>query len=107
MDDRQLMKFFARLTRRQQEVLQLTSEGLTNKEIGRRLFVEPSVVAGHLTTIYEELFNFVGFEESERPKRYAVIRLFSTFFFEHPELQIAASQPRAQRTVPDARTAVD
>jgi DNA-binding NarL/FixJ family response regulator len=36
-------------------VLQLVSEGFTNIEIGRRLFISPKTVKTHLQHIYEKL----------------------------------------------------
>lgn len=45
----------ARLTPREREVLRLVAEGLTNPEIGRRLWVAPSTVAKHLEQAYSKL----------------------------------------------------
>jgi len=44
-----------RLTRREYEVLVLLVEGLTNKEIGVKLFISPRTVEAHLRHIYEKL----------------------------------------------------
>lgn len=43
MDDKHLIKFYASLTARQQQVLQLVSEGLTNKQIAHRLYIASSL----------------------------------------------------------------
>jgi len=86
MDDKHLIKFYARLTTRQQQVLQLTSEGLTNKQIAQRLYIAPSVVAGHLTTIYGELGTLDPFAHTQ-PNRYTLMLTFPSFFARYPELR--------------------
>lgn len=86
MDDKHLFKFYASLTNRQQQVLQLASQGLTNKEIGQRLYIAPSVVAGHLTTIYDELGTLESFAHMQ-PNRYTVMLTFPPFFARYPELK--------------------
>lgn len=43
------------LTEREREVLELLVEGLTNPEIGERLFISPNTVKRHLKAIYEKL----------------------------------------------------
>jgi LuxR family maltose regulon positive regulatory protein len=43
------------LTNREQEILQLLAEGLSNKEIADRLIVAPSTVKQHLKNIYSKL----------------------------------------------------
>jgi DNA-directed RNA polymerase specialized sigma24 family protein len=85
MDDKRLLQTYVRLTPRQREVLQLVCTGLSNQEIGTRLYIAPSVVAGHLTNIYDTL---AGLEEMDtpRPNRYTAIRLYVGFFDRNPEL---------------------
>ncbi len=43
------------LTRREIEVVSLLSEGLTNKEIGKRLFISEYTVENHLRSIYRKM----------------------------------------------------
>jgi DNA-binding NarL/FixJ family response regulator len=43
------------LSERELEVLALASKGLTNKEIGQKLFISDRTVQGHLRNIYEKL----------------------------------------------------
>ena len=52
---RQSQEPLARLTAREQEILDLISEGLSNKEIARRLFIEVSTVKNHVHGILEKL----------------------------------------------------
>jgi DNA-binding NarL/FixJ family response regulator len=86
MDDKHLIKFYARLTSRQQQVLQLASEGMTNKEIAQRLYIAPSVVAGHLTTIYSELGTLESFAHAH-PNRYTLMLTFAPFFARYSVLR--------------------
>lgn len=88
VDEKQLVKLYVALTPRQREVLQLVSSGLTNQEIGQRLYIASSVVAGHLTSIYETLAALEALEAAlgRRPNRYILIGLYADFFRRHPEL---------------------
>jgi LuxR family maltose regulon positive regulatory protein len=43
------------LTQRELEVLRLVAQGLSNKEIGERLFLSLSTVKGHNQEIFEKL----------------------------------------------------
>jgi DNA-binding NarL/FixJ family response regulator len=43
------------LSKREIEVLRLLREGLTNKQIGQRLFISPKTVEHHLSRIYSKL----------------------------------------------------
>ncbi len=87
LTDHQLMAFYLNLTRRQRDVLQLTSDGYSNPEIAAILCIEPCVVAGHLTNIYGEMSTLESIAADWRSKRYTLIRLFTGFFERHPELR--------------------
>lgn len=56
-----------RLNKRQREVLQLLLQGLTNKEIGERLFISPNTVKYHIRNIYR------SFNVTSRPELFAKI----------------------------------
>jgi DNA-binding NarL/FixJ family response regulator len=43
------------LSRREVEVLRLLGDGLTNKQIGERLFISPKTVEHHVSRIYAKL----------------------------------------------------
>ena len=43
------------LSKREEEVLRLVAEGLTNKEIARRLFVTENTVKTHVTSLFNKL----------------------------------------------------
>jgi DNA-binding NarL/FixJ family response regulator len=43
------------LTRREIEVLRLLGEGLTNRQIGGRLFISPKTVEHHVSRVYSKL----------------------------------------------------
>lgn len=82
-EDNDLLRFYIRLTPRQREVLQLVSQGLTNKQAAAHLCIAPSVVAGYLTTIYETLAADEALGGSA-PNRYVLISLYAEFFRRHP-----------------------
>lgn len=86
MDDNRLLQFYVGLTRRQREVLQLVSQGLTNQQVAAQLCIAPSVVAGHLTSIYETLAAEDALT-STPPNRYVLISLYADFFRRHPLFQ--------------------
>lgn len=85
ISDANLIRFYTRLTRRQREVVQLVSDGMSNPDVAKQLCVEPCVVAGHLTNIFEELGTLDEFAD-RRPNRYTLVRLFAGFFERHPYL---------------------
>lgn len=86
IEDATLLKLYSSLTERQQEVLELTGEELTNDEIGRILCIESCVVAGHLTNVFEEMGVLDEFAHS-RPTRRTIIRVFAGFFDRYPSLR--------------------
>lgn len=43
------------LTKREMEILKLVAEGLTNEEIGRRIYISEKTVKTHLTNIFDKL----------------------------------------------------
>jgi two-component system, NarL family, response regulator DegU len=43
------------LTKREAEILKLVAEGLTNEEIGKRIFISEKTVKTHLTNIFDKL----------------------------------------------------
>jgi DNA-binding NarL/FixJ family response regulator len=43
------------LTRREMEILRLVAEGLTNEEIGKKVFISEKTVKTHLTNIFDKL----------------------------------------------------
>jgi len=43
------------LTKREKEILRLVSEGLTNDEIGKKIFISEKTVKTHLTNIFDKL----------------------------------------------------
>ena len=43
------------LTKRELEILRLVAEGLTNEEIGKRIFISEKTVKTHLTNIFDKL----------------------------------------------------
>ena len=43
------------LTKRELEILKLVAEGLTNEEIGKRIFISEKTVKTHLTNIFDKL----------------------------------------------------
>lgn len=86
LTDQELLHLYIRFTPRQRDVLQLVSQGLTNQETGRQLYITPSVVAEHLTCIYETLAAHEAIATS-RPNRYVLISLYADFFRRYPELR--------------------
>lgn len=53
--NREAQKKIGTLTAREFEIIKLIAEGLINKEIARRLFVNEKTIRNHLTVIYHKL----------------------------------------------------
>jgi len=51
----QLDESLKALTRRELEILRLVAEGLTNEEIGKKIFISEKTVKTHLTNIFDKL----------------------------------------------------
>ncbi len=52
---KQVDKAIEGLTKRELEILPLVAEGLTNEEIGRKMFISEKTVKTHLTNIFDKL----------------------------------------------------
>jgi len=55
------------LTNRERQILRLVSEGLSNKEIGRRLKITDGTIKVHLHKIFEKLQVFHLSQKTEEP----------------------------------------
>ncbi|MBL8133261.1 MAG: hypothetical protein JNL42_15475 [Anaerolineae bacterium] len=87
IEDARLVNFYVHgLTDRQRDVVELVIEGLNNRDIGSRLCIEKSVVAGHLTHIYGEMATLDELEHL-KPNRTILVRLFAPLLDRHPELR--------------------
>jgi len=51
----QLNESIRSLTKREMEILRLVAEGLTNEEIGKKIFISEKTVKTHLTNIFDKL----------------------------------------------------
>ena len=51
----QLNESMSALTKREMEILRLVAEGLTNEEIGKKIFISEKTVKTHLTNIFDKL----------------------------------------------------
>jgi len=51
----QLDESIKTLTKREMEILRLVAEGLTNEEIGKKIFISEKTVKTHLTNIFDKL----------------------------------------------------
>lgn len=54
-DDRRGATSGERLTEKEQEIVRLMAQGLTNKEIGQRLFLSPNTIKAHISEIMQRL----------------------------------------------------
>lgn len=81
-DRRRKQEFLTKnLTLAEQEIVELlVCEGLTNKEIGRRLYKSEKTVANQLTEIFDKLHEFLGFRDDVRVDRYVLMVQFGSYF---------------------------
>lgn len=87
LDDQTLMQMLCyQFKDRHREIVELVSDGLTNPEVGKRLFIAPSVVADYLSEVFATLSTYEGLQHT-KPNRYIVVRLFSGFFERHPYMR--------------------
>jgi DNA-binding NarL/FixJ family response regulator len=61
------------LTPREAEVLRLVAEGLTNREIGSRLFISQKTVGTHVAHIFEKLDVHSRLEAAGRAQQLGVV----------------------------------
>jgi DNA-binding CsgD family transcriptional regulator len=64
----------AGLTRREEDVLRLLAEGLTNREIGRRLFITQKTVGTHVAHIFQKLDVHTRLEAAGRAQQLGVLK---------------------------------
>lgn len=81
-----LLHFYKSLTERQKDVAILTAQGLTNREIADILYIEPIVVAEHLTNIFNKFHNLTGEYPEKQGTRYRLIHWLTRLFIEQPHL---------------------
>ena len=66
-------KMIEPLSRRERDVLQLMAEGLTNQEIGERLFISAHTVKVHSRSIYAKLDSHNRTEAVGRARAYGLL----------------------------------
>lgn len=86
IEDAKLKQFFNRLPPRKREVIELVSQGLSNKEIARSLTIEPASVADNLSHIYARMELLEEFAHL-KPNRAILISVFAPFFSRHPDVR--------------------
>ena len=62
------------LTPREAEVLQLLADGLTNREIGGRLYISEKTVGTHIAHIFEKLDVHNRIEAASRARQLGVLQ---------------------------------
>lgn len=84
----ELLKLYVHeFTARKQTVIYWVSEGLSNDEVGEKLFLTPQSVADHLTEIYGLMATLPSLLTYKRIGRSVAVHVFSIFFHENPELK--------------------
>lgn len=86
IEDKKLIKFYLRLTRRKKEVVELVSQGYSNDGVAERLYISSGVVAEHLSDIFGDLASHEELAQF-KPNRQLVTSLFAPFFDRHPEMK--------------------
>ncbi len=81
-----MLGFYQSLTERQKDVAVLTSQGLINQEIAELLYIEPKVVAEHLTAIFSKFQRTIQYCPDKHGTRYRLIHWLTRLFIQHPEL---------------------
>lgn len=81
-----ILRFYNRLTRRQQDVALLAAYGYTNAEIADELGIKASGVADHLTIIYGNLEDVIAYPPNAKGTRYRLIHFLTRLFIRYPEL---------------------
>jgi hypothetical protein len=81
-----VLDFYHSLTERQKDVAVLTAQGLTNQEIAESLYIEPKVVAEHLTAIFSKFQQMIQYCPDKHGTRYRLIHWLTRLFIQHPEL---------------------
>jgi DNA-binding NarL/FixJ family response regulator len=61
------------LTARELEVLRLLADGLTNREIGERLFISQKTVGAHVAHVFEKLGVHSRLEAAVRAQQLGVV----------------------------------
>jgi two-component system nitrate/nitrite response regulator NarL len=78
------------LTARERQIVQLIAEGLSNKEIARRLFIEVATVKNHVHNILEKL------QVSRRGEAVARMRLVEETIPDSPPVSVRGSRLRVR-----------
>jgi hypothetical protein len=85
---------FGELTPQQRQIVRLASDGLTDREIGDRLFLSPRTVSSHLHRSYPKL------GVASRHQLRDVIALISTPTTAHASIGNETLRPRPRKLVP-------
>jgi DNA-binding NarL/FixJ family response regulator len=78
------------LTTRERQIVELIAEGLSNKEIGKKLYIEVATVKNHVHNILEKL------QVTRRGEAAARLRLMQGTSADAPRLRVGGSSVRAR-----------
>lgn len=81
-----VLNFYQGLTSRQKDVAFHVAHGLTNQEIAEALYIEPSVVAEHLTVIFSKFQQVIQYYPDKHGARYRLIHWLTTLLIAYPDL---------------------